>query len=151
MRTGVWTPLRRSSVMTERPSRRGSMRSMTSDVVDVFSRHEEAALAVAGMVGNDAGLAKRLGQIGGGFEVVFDNQNLHVTRDHSDPRTPDLRIHNRFALGVIFDLPEAGSSISRGPVPKSLCTETTPETTEPRKPWPARLPDRFSGRQSALR
>ena len=44
---------------------------------------KETALAVARMVGHDAGLAKRLGEIGGSLQIIFYNQYLHRDRPYS--------------------------------------------------------------------
>ena len=66
--------------MIDRPSRLGSMRSTTMHVVAAFGRHRGAALAVGAMVGDVAGFAQRLAEIGGGFVVVLDDQDAHLWR-----------------------------------------------------------------------
>jgi hypothetical protein len=58
--TGVSIALARSALMTERPSRLGSMRSDDQHVVAAVERHREAVLAVRRPVGDVADLAKAL-------------------------------------------------------------------------------------------
>ena len=98
----MWTPLRRSSDDHRQPV---AARQHTVDdehVVGILGGHEETAFAVAGVIGDDARLPKRLRKIGGGFKVVFDDQNLHAG-DHSPgpvPSTTGLPLGIRLACPV---------------------------------------------------
>ncbi|EGE60822.1 transcriptional regulator [Rhizobium etli CNPAF512] len=48
------------------------------DVIGIFRSHEQTALAVAGVVGDNARLAKGFREVDRGFEIIFDDENLHA-------------------------------------------------------------------------
>jgi hypothetical protein len=106
------------------------------NIVGVLGAHEEAALAVACVIGNNTGLAKRLGEIGRRLEIIFDNQNLHM----HDITCRGLLGTTR--IGSIHGMLASGCHLS--PALEPVIVDVF-KKGKPREPWPARLPNALLG------
>ena len=85
MSTGVAMPRRRSSSMSERPSRLGSIRSTIATSYGCSTAALQPGLAVRRMIDGEAGLAQSADDEVRDRGIVFDEQRPHIS-NHSEVR-----------------------------------------------------------------